>query len=157
MSQHADTYFFIRSSSNSISNQVTDCAISPIFFQFRWQLRAFCYHYYREPFAKTLPLSHMFANLLDGKRNLRNEDHMCTTCDTSPNRYPSCIAPHDFNDHHAMVRLCRGMNLVNCIRRGLQSGIEAESYLGGGKIVVDGLRHTNQVHTLGCQVKRNFL
>ena len=72
-------------------------------------------------------------------------------------RDPARIAAHDFDHHHAMVGLGRGVNLVDGVGSGVQRGIKAESNFGGGKIIVDGLGHAHDLHALLEELLRNGL
>ena len=50
-------------------------------------------------------------------------------------RDPAGVAAHDFDHHHAVMRLGRGVNLVVGSRG--DGGVEAEGDVGGRQIVVD--------------------
>ena len=58
-------------------------------------------------------------------------------------RDPSRVAPHHLDDHHPVVALGGGVQPVDGIGRDLHRGVEPEREVGGGEIVVDGLRHAH--------------
>src|SRR5258706_3396645 len=52
---------------------------------------------------------------LHGEGNLRNENYVCTAGDAGMQSNPSRIAAHHFQDHDALMRLCRGVQSVKRI------------------------------------------
>ena len=52
---------------------------------------------------------------------------------------PADVAPHDLDDHAALVRFGGRAEAVDRLRRDLHCGVEAEGVVGGGEVVVDRL------------------
>jgi len=123
----------------------------------RRQIHAFGQDHDGEMFADFFPLGDMFANMLDGEGNFRNEDDMGAAGDAGFKSDPAAVAAHDLNHHHAMMRCGRGVNLVDGIGDGVQRGIESECDLGGGEIVIDGLGHADNLHSLLKKFVPNLL
>ena len=95
-----------------------------------------------------LALANAAADVLDSERNFRNQNNVGAACDAGFERDPATVAAHHFNHHHAMMRGCGGVNLIDCIRDGVKRGIESERHLGGREIVVDSLRDADDLHSL---------
>ena len=98
--------------------------------------------------ASLFALRNVAAHMPNRKRNLRDENYMRAAGDSGVKRDPAAIAAHHLDHHHAMMRFRSGVNLVDGVGYGVQGGIKAERDLGGGKIVVDRLRHADDLHSL---------
>src|ERR1700758_4480870 len=70
---------------------------------------------------------------------LKRISRMRMTCappgNTRCQRNPAGIAAHQFDQHHAMMCLGGGVQLVDTIGSGMHGGVESKRDLGGGKIV----------------------
>ena len=86
--------------------------------------------------------------MFDGEGDFRDEDDVSAAGDASFESDPAAVAAHDLNHHYAMMRLRGGVNLVEGVGDGVQSGIESESDVGGREIVVDGLGHSHNLQSL---------
>ena len=99
----------------------------------------------------------MLTDFVDGERDLGNQDDVGAPGDSCFEGDPAGVPAHDLDHHDAMVRFRGGVDLVHGIGRGHERRIETECDLGGGKIVVDGFRHTDDVHSLLEKLERDRL
>ena len=58
---------------------------------------------------------------------------------------PADVTAHHFDDHATTVRFSGGAQAVDRLGRDFYSGVETERVVGGGQVVVDGLRHANDL------------
>src|SRR5450755_3907138 len=157
MAQHADPHFFVGDGCDRAPHDIayrTEAAVLP---QLRWQLDSLGHHYDGEMLAEAFALLHVAANVVDGKGNFWNENHMRAPGHARGDRDPTRIAAHHFDHHHSMVRFRGGVDLVNRVGRGVHSRVETESEFGGGEIIVDGLGHAHDFHALLKKLKPNRL
>ena len=66
--------------------------------------------------------------------------------DARPRGDVAGVAAHDLDDHHPVVRLGGGVQPVDGLGGDLHRGVEAEGELGARQVVVDGLRHADDLH-----------
>src|SRR5262245_39549447 len=85
-------------------------------------------------------------------RNLRDQNHVGAARDPRIERDPSGIAPHHLDDHHALVRSRRRVQLVDGVGRGRHRRAEAEGHLGRHQVVVNRLGHADYGNPLFGQV-----
>jgi hypothetical protein len=95
--------------------------------------------------------------LLDIVGDLGNETDLGTTGDGGVRGDPPGIAAHHFHDHHAMVAFGRCHELVEAVGGDLYRGLKAEGHIGGGQVIVDGLRHADHRDPLVRQHLRDLL
>jgi hypothetical protein len=81
------------------------------------------------------------AHLVDVEGLLGDEDHVASPGEPGMKGDPACVAPHDLDHHHAVVRLRGGVEAVDRVGRDLERGIEAEGEVRGPEVVVDRLGH----------------
>src|SRR5690242_6326047 len=62
----------------------------------------------------TVDLGHYRAELI---RKLRDEDDIGASGRTSGEGDPTCVTPHDLQDHDAVMALCRCVQPVDCFHR----------------------------------------
>src|SRR5580700_176423 len=157
VSQHADPHFFAGAVADGIADQGADGAGAAVLLQFRRELHAFSHHDDGEVLSGFFALGNVAANVLDGERDLRNEDDVSATGDTGLERDPAAVTAHHLNHHHPMMGLGRGMNLVDGIGDGVQRSVKSKSNLSGGEIVVDGLGHADDLHSLLSKLVADLL
>src|SRR6185369_9319891 len=97
------------------------------------------------------------ADVVKIELDLWNQDDVRAAGDSGFERDPPGIASHHFDEHHAVVRFRRGMNLVYRVSRGVQRRVEAERDLRGRQIVVDRLGHAHNREALLRQVESDLL
>src|SRR5437899_3003847 len=83
-----------------------------------------------EALADGLAVAHELADAVDGERYLGDEDGVRSAGDARLERDPAGVAAHHLDEHDAMVRLGRRMDLVDGVGRGVQRGVEPECDLG---------------------------
>src|SRR5205823_5807750 len=81
---------------------------------------------------------------VDVERDFRNEDRVRAACDAGVQGNPSGVAPHDLDDHDAMVRFGRRVQAIDRFGRKRDGGVEAETVRRADDIVVDGLRDADE-------------
>ena len=67
------------------------------------------------------------------------QDDVRAARDTRGDRDPAGVAAHEFDDHHAVVRLGRGVEPVDRLGRDRHRGVEADRGVGADNVVVDRL------------------
>ena len=93
------------------------------------------------------------AHILDVERALGNEDCGRAAGDARMRGDPAAVTAHHLDDHHAIVRLGRGVESIDRIGGDLDSGVEPERDLGALDVVVDRLRHADDRQSaLGVQL-----
>ena len=88
------------------------------------------------------------ADLVDVEWLLGDEDFGRTAGDSCVGGDPSGVPPHHLADDHPIVGLRRGVQPVDGLGGDLHGGVKAERDLGGGEVVVDGLRHPDDRNAL---------
>src|SRR5438045_3303343 len=75
------------------------------------------------------------------KRSLGDENDVGTAGYAAVDGDPSGIAAHYFNYDHAVVSLSRRVQAINRLGGDSHGGIEAETKIRPGKVVINGLRY----------------
>ena len=99
----------------------------------------------RERPAAALAAAQVLADLLDVERALGHEDRVGAAGHAGVHGDPAGVAAHDLADDHAVVRLGGGVQAVDRVGGDLHGGLEAERVVGAGEVVVDRLRHADDV------------
>ena len=97
------------------------------------------------------------ADLLNGERNLGDKDDVRATGNAGLQRDPAGIASHDFDSHDPVMRFGGGVDFVDRIGGRVQGGVKAEGHVGGGQVVIDGLRNPYQLHAFPGKLQGDFL
>ena len=92
-----------------------------------------------------------FANI---EGQLRNQDHIGAARDTSGERNPACVASHHFTHHHAVMAIGSGVQSIERFGCSVDSGQEAECDFRSNKIVVNRLRHSDDIHARSRERRR---
>src|SRR5262249_17081691 len=95
----------------------------------------------REVLAPLVPAADVVAGFVDRDRLLRDEDHVGAAGDSTHDRDPTRVPPHDFHGHDAVVRLGRGVQTVDRLGRNEDRGVKPERVVGTAEVVVDCLRN----------------
>ena len=101
------------------------------------------------------PLLDVLADLLDVERLLGDQDHVRAAGHARVQRDPAGVAAHHLDDQRAVVALRRGVQPVDRLHRDVHRGVEAERVVGGAEVVVDGLRHADDLHARLVQPRRD--
>ena len=115
--------------------------------------RAFGDDHDRERLAARVPVPQPRAHLLDVERLLGNEDDVGAAREPGVRRDPARVPAHHLDHHHAVVALGRRLQPVDRVGRDLHRGPEAEGVVGGRQVVVDRLRHADDVHARGAELR----
>src|ERR1044072_7901029 len=105
--------------------------------------------------AAGIARANLLGHLLDREGNLGDEDDIRAARDARVESNPTSVAPHHFENHHAVVRLGRRVQTVERLGGDVERGHEAEGQLGGGEVVVDGLRHTDDREAPAVELARD--
>ena len=95
------------------------------------------------------------ADALDRERDLGDEDHVRAARDAGVEGDPAGVAAHHLDDQRALVALGRGVEAVDRAHRDVDGGVEAEGVVGGAQVVVDRLRHADDVEALLVEPRRD--
>ena len=82
-------------------------------------------------------------DLLHGELELGDHDRVGPAGQPGEHGDPSRVAAHHLDDHHAVVRLGRRVEAVDCVRGDLHRGVKAERVVRADHVVVDRLRHAD--------------
>src|SRR5215208_1111247 len=99
----------------------------------------------RERMAALVAMADPLADLLDVERPLGHEDHVGAAGHPGVAGDPARGAPHHLDDDHPVVRFSGRVQAVDRVGRDLDRGLEAEREVGAGEVVVDRLRHADDV------------
>ena len=88
------------------------------------------------------------AHLLHVIGLLRDECHMRPGCQPRVQRDPAGVAAHHLDQHHPLVGFRGAVQAVDGLGGDLQCGVVAECHIGAVDIVIDGLGHPDNRHTL---------
>ena len=97
----------------------------------------------REVAAARVAAADQPAHLLDVERALGDQDHAGAAGQPGVQRDPAGVATHHLHDHHAVVRLGRGVEAVDGVGGDLHRGVEPERHVRPAEVVVDRLRHAD--------------
>ena len=95
----------------------------------------------------------LLRNFLNVERKLGNQDYVRTASHAAVDGNPSRVAPHDFDDHHAIVGLGSSVDAVNSFGHYVDGGVEAEAVISAGKVVVNGLGDAYDLHCAFVQFR----
>jgi glycerol kinase len=84
------------------------------------------------------------ANLADVEGLFGHQGDRGPAGDPGPGGDVAYVAPHDLNDHYAVVRFGCGVESVDRIRGDLDSRVEAEGAFGAINVVIDCLGHADE-------------
>src|SRR5271167_1764974 len=73
--EYADSHFLACANADGIPDQVADRTCATVLLQLRGQLHALGHHHNGEVLAGFFALGDVTADVCDGERNLRDEDH----------------------------------------------------------------------------------
>ena len=76
---------------------------------------------------------------------LGDQDDVGAAGEPGVERDPAGVAAHHLDDQHPVVALGRGVQAVDRLHRDVDRGVEAEGVVGGAEVVVDRLRHADDV------------
>ena len=99
------------------------------------------HHHDREDAAARVTTADQPADVVDLERALGDQDHIGAAGEARVERDPPCVATHDLDHHHPVVRLGGRVEAVDRLGRDVEGGVEAEGHVGCGEVVVDRLRH----------------
>src|ERR1700744_955754 len=88
------------------------------------------------------------AHVVDIHRLFRHTDGIRSTCDAAGDGDPARVTPHHLADDYAVVRFGGGMQPVNGFGGDRDCGVKAEAGVGAAEVVVDGLRHADNLYAL---------
>ncbi len=114
--------------------------------------RAFGDDHDREVGAPPVPVLDAVAHLVDVERLLGHEDDVGAAGDPRVRRDPTGVAAHHLDDHHPVVALGRRVQPVDGVGGDLHRGVEPEREVGRREVVVDGLRHADELHAVGAEL-----
>jgi hypothetical protein len=98
-----------------------------------------------------VPLPDGFSDFVHIERLLGNQNGVRAARNPAIHGNPAGIAAHYFHHDHAVVRLGRRVNAINCARRYVNRRIESEGEVRTRQIVVNGFRNT---HHLGALLEK---
>src|SRR5580692_12267637 len=128
-----------------------------MFVPFHGHLDSLRYHDNGKAFPEGFAKGYVVTDSLNGEWNLRDQDDVGSPGNPGLQRDPARVPSHDLDHHDAMVRLSCGVDFVDSIGCGHERSIETECDLGGGKVVVDGFGHADDVHALFEKVESDLL
>ena len=128
-----------------------------LFRQFRRQLHSLRHHDDGEALALLLALADEFADAVDAERDFGDKHDVRAARQSTFQSDPANVAPHHFDQHDAVMRLRRGVDLVDGFGSGVQRGIETEGHFGGAEVVVNGLGHANHRQATAMQIQSDLL
>ena len=99
----------------------------------------------RERRAVGLAVAQPLADLVEVERALGHEDHVGAARHPRVAGDPAGVAAHHLDHDHAVVRLGGGVQPVDRVGGDLHRGLEAEGEVGAREVVVDRLRHADDV------------
>ena len=85
------------------------------------------------------------AHLVDVDGPLGDQDHVGAARDAAVHGDPAGVAAHHLDHHDAVVRLGGRVQPVDRLGADRDRGVEAERVVGAGEVVVDRLRHPDDV------------
>ena len=108
-------------------------------------------HHDREVPAARVTAADQPAHLVDVEGNLRDQDHVGTPGDARVQRDPARVAAHHFDDKDPVMALGGRVEAVDRLRGDVQRGVEAEGDIGRAEVVINRLRHADDVDAVGVQ------
>ena len=95
------------------------------------------------------------GDLVDVERLLGDQDDVGAAGHAGVQRDPAGVPAHDLDDQRAVVRLGGRVQPVDRLGRDVHRGVEAEGVVGGAEVVVDRLRHADDLHAVVVQLRRD--
>ena len=86
------------------------------------------------------------CDFLDIERTLRNENYIGATGNAAVDGDPACITTHHFHDHDTVVSFGSRVHAVDGLGDDIDRGIESESVVSAGQIIVDGFGNAYYFH-----------
>src|SRR5438067_5225006 len=96
------------------------------------KLRSLSHYHYAEISAALVPPPDFGRYLVYIEGLFRDQNDISSACYAAVDSDPSGIASHDFNYHHAIVGLSRGVNPINGFSHNINCCIESKSEIGSG-------------------------
>src|SRR5205814_7085218 len=112
------------------------------------EFEPFGHHHNGEDAAARVALLKYLGDLFDGGRPFGDEDAIRAAGQASHGSDPARVPAHNFHNHDALVRLCGGMEPVNGLGDDRNCGVKTERLIRPFDVVVNGLGHPHDVHTL---------
>ena len=97
---------------------------------------------------------HRLGDVGDIERHLGNDRIVRAAGHARVQCNPAHVTAHDLHDEDTVMRLCGGVQTVNCIGRDGNCRIETEGVVGGVDIVVNSLWYTNDRNAIVGQPLR---
>src|ERR1700691_3440583 len=94
------------------------------------KLRAFGGDHDTEIAAACVALANNLSHLIDVERNFWHKDHIGAAANTAVGGDPARVAPHDFDDDHAIMSLGGSVYAVDGVGRDVHGGVEAKGKVG---------------------------
>ena len=169
MSWYGDTYFTSDFFINLICDLIGNRRIflcSCFQFLFIFLLREFCVFFGNgtfcnckncEAFACFCTFLDRCCNLFDIIRDFRNQDDICTACNTGMKSQASNFMSHDLYNKYTSVGRSRGVNTVNGIRRNIYRTLETKGHICAINVIVNCFRKVDNVQSFFSQKIGCFL
>jgi hypothetical protein len=90
----------------------------------------------------------VFADAVEVERMLRDQDHVGAARETRVECDPARVAAHHLDDQRALVALGCGVQPVDRAHGDVHGRVEAKGVVGGAEVVVDRLRHADDLDPL---------
>ena len=91
------------------------------------------------------PAADQLADLLEVEGLLRDQDHVGAAGEPGVEGDPAGVAAHHLDDQHPVVAVGGRVQAVDRLHRDVDRGVEAEGVVGGAEVVVDRLRHADDL------------
>ena len=88
------------------------------------------------------------ADRVDVELALGDQDHVGAAGEPGVEGDPAGVAAHHLDDQHPVVAVGGGVQAVDRLHRDVDRGVEAEGVVGGAEVVVDRLRHADDVEAV---------
>src|SRR5436190_548119 len=152
VSKHGASRLLSRHRLDDLSNVIAHSAKTKfvrvgIHFALPYFHRSFGNNNIRESGAAVLTFLYRSYYGVERERYLRYQNNIGAPCKARVKGDPACMAAHNFQDHHAVVRCCGRMKAVKCFGRHIDRGHKTERQFRGGKIVIDRLWNTDDRKT----------
>ncbi len=97
--------------------------------------------------ALALALVHLLTDRLEAEGDLGDQDHIRPASHAGMQGDETGIPPHQFQQHHPVMRFSGGVQLIQRVRRGSNRGIKTEGAFRPADIIIDGLWHAHHRNT----------
>ena len=112
-------------------------------------------HYDAEVASASMAQANSLGNFIDIEGTLGNQNHIGTAGNAAVNSDPTSIATHYFHHHDTVVSFRGGMHAVDGLSDNVDRGIESESVVGAGQVIVNGLGNAYYFHAFFMQFLSN--